>query len=54
MFEPYFTTKHKAQGTGLGLYIAKMIVENSLLGFLSIENKQNGACFTIKIPKGEI
>ena len=54
IFEPYFTTKHKAQGTGLGLYIAKMIVENSLLGFLSIENKQNGACFTIKIPKGEI
>ncbi|MCG3685857.1 HAMP domain-containing histidine kinase, partial [Aliarcobacter butzleri] len=54
IFEPYFTTKHKAQGTGLGLYIAKMVVENSLLGFLSIENKQNGACFTIKIPKGEI
>ncbi|MCG3679914.1 PAS domain-containing sensor histidine kinase [Aliarcobacter butzleri] len=54
IFEPYFTTKHKAQGTGLGLYIAKMIVENSLLGFLSVENKQNGACFRIKIPKGEI
>lgn len=54
IFEPYFTTKHKAQGTGLGLYIAKMVVENSLLGFLSVENKQNGACFTIKIPKGEI
>lgn len=54
IFEPYFTTKHKAQGTGLGLYIAKMIVENSLLGLLSVENKRNGACFTIKIPKGEI
>ncbi|MFW3411363.1 ATP-binding protein [Aliarcobacter butzleri] len=54
IFEPYFTTKHKAQGTGLGLYIAKLVVENSLLGFLSVENKQNGACFTIKIPKGEI
>ncbi|MCT7580447.1 PAS domain-containing sensor histidine kinase [Aliarcobacter butzleri] len=54
IFEPYFTTKHKAQGTGLGLYIAKMIVENSLLGFLSVENKQNGARFRIKIPKGEI
>lgn len=54
IFEPYFTTKHKVQGTGLGLYIAKLVVENSLLGFLSVENKQNGACFTIKIPKGEI
>ncbi|WP_151946842.1 PAS domain-containing sensor histidine kinase [Aliarcobacter butzleri] len=54
IFEPYFTTKHKAQGTGLGLYISKLVVENSLLGLLSVENKQNGACFTIKIPKGEI
>ncbi|WP_210004294.1 PAS domain-containing sensor histidine kinase [Arcobacter lacus] len=54
IFEPYFTTKHKAQGTGLGLYIAKMVVENSLLGFLSVENKVNGACFIIRIPKGKV
>jgi len=53
IFEPYFTTKRKLQGTGLGLYMAKMIIENGLLGTLSVENKLNGACFTIKIPKGK-
>mgnify|MGYP000151939451 FL=1 len=52
IFEPYFTTKRKAQGTGLGLYMAKMIIENGLLGTLNVENKLNGACFTIKIPQG--
>jgi len=52
IFELYFTTKQKAQGTGLGLYMAKMIIENGLLGTLNVENKLNGACFTIKIPQG--
>ena len=54
IFEPYFTTKHKTQGTGLGLYMAKMIIEDGLDGTLSVENKIDGACFTIQIPKGEI
>lgn len=52
IFEPYFTTKQKSQGTGLGLYMAKMIIENGLLGVLNVENKPNGACFIIKIPQG--
>lgn len=51
IFEPYFTTKHKSQGTGLGLYMAKMIIENGLKGKLSVQNKAEGACFTIQIPK---
>ena len=54
IFEPYFTTKHKTQGTGLGLYMAKMIIEDGLDGTLSVENKIDGACFTIQIPQGEI
>lgn len=54
IFEPYFTTKRKAQGTGVGLYMAKMIIEEGLLGYLSVKNKLNGACFTIKISKGEV
>ncbi len=49
VFEPYFTTKHKSQGTGLGLYISKLIVEDSLNGELSVKNNFSGACFTIKI-----
>jgi PAS domain S-box-containing protein len=53
IFDPYFTTKSKTQGTGLGLYMAKMIIENGLIGSLSVKNNLDGACFTIKIPKGE-
>jgi signal transduction histidine kinase len=53
IFDPYFTTKHKSQNTGLGLYMAKMIVEKTLEGVLSVQNRPNGACFCISIPKGE-
>ena len=49
IFEPYFTTKHKSQGTGLGLYIAKVVIEESLTGQLSVKNTNDGACFKIKI-----
>ena len=49
IFEPYFTTKHQTQGTGLGLYIAKMIIEKSMNGKLSAQNRDNGVKFTISI-----
>ena len=47
IFDPYFTTKHKSQGTGLGLYISKLIVEESLNGELNVSNNRDGACFEI-------
>ena len=50
IFDPYFTTKEKAHGTGLGLYILKMIVEDSMNGRISILNAKEGAKFIIKIP----
>lgn len=50
IFEPYYTTKHKSQGAGLGLYISKMIIEDSSDGELYVKNNDNGACFTIKLP----
>ena len=50
LFDPYFTTKDKAHGTGLGLYILKLIVEDSMNGKVYAKNGKEGAIFTIKIP----
>jgi signal transduction histidine kinase len=50
IFDPYYTTKNSQNGTGLGLYIAKIIIEKYMHGILSADNCNNGACFTIKIP----
>jgi C4-dicarboxylate-specific signal transduction histidine kinase len=50
IFDPYFTTKHKAQGTGLGLYMSKQIVQKHLKGNLYVKNTQHGAKFFIEIP----
>jgi len=51
IFNSYFTTKDKAHGTGLGLYILKLIVEESMSGKVSVKNGLKGAIFTMKIPK---
>ncbi|MEA3521986.1 MAG: ATP-binding protein [Campylobacterota bacterium] len=50
IFDPYFTTKHQSIGTGLGLHIAKMIIENNMDGSLSAYNSEKGAVFSIKVP----
>ncbi len=58
MFDPYSTTKHQAMNTGLGLYMAKIIVENNMDGKIIGENAAfeldghpySGACFTIRLP----
>lgn len=49
IFEPYFTTKHAKQGTGIGLYMTKMIIENNMNGFINVKNNDKGAFFTVKI-----
>ncbi|HIP47081.1 MAG TPA: hypothetical protein EYG95_05940 [Campylobacterales bacterium] len=52
VFEPYFTTKTKSDG--IGLYIAKTIIEKEMGGKLSVKNSQKGACFTLKISNNLI
>ncbi|TLP38617.1 HAMP domain-containing histidine kinase [Arcobacter arenosus] len=50
VFEPYFTTKEEGKGTGIGLYMSKIIVEQNMEGKLSVRNIENGAQFIVKIP----
>lgn len=50
IFEPYFTTKEKSQGIGLGLHIAYKIITQSSHGELNAKNTKNGAQFQIKLP----
>ncbi|CAA6827325.1 MAG: Two-component sensor histidine kinase [uncultured Sulfurovum sp.] len=50
IFNPYFTTKDKQHGTGLGLYILKLIVEDSMNGKVSLRNGKEGAIFSLEIP----
>ncbi len=54
IFEPYFTTKHNSQGTGLGLFMSKMICEQGFGGSLDVSSKKGTTCFTIKIPLIEL
>jgi len=58
IYDPYFTTKHQSQGTGIGLFMTKEIITKHMNGTIEVENKKfnfdnteyYGAVFTISIP----
>jgi two-component system C4-dicarboxylate transport sensor histidine kinase DctB len=50
VFDEYFSTKAEDVGTGLGLYMSKRIINESLRGEISARNTQNGAKFVIILP----
>lgn len=50
IFEPYFTSKPGGKGTGLGLYMSRLIIEESMGGKLSVANTLAGAIFRIELP----
>ena len=54
IFNPYYTTKSASSGTGMGLYMSKMIVEKEMNGELLAENTDSGAKFTIKLKRMHI
>ena len=51
IFEPYFTTKSQSDGTGIGLYMSKIIIDKNMKGKLRVRNTNLGAKFVIVIPR---
>ncbi|MDD5716563.1 MAG: HAMP domain-containing sensor histidine kinase [Sulfuricurvum sp.] len=50
IFDPYFSTKLHDKGSGIGLYMSKVIIEKHFEGTLSVSNSREGALFTLSIP----
>ncbi|MEA1914856.1 MAG: HAMP domain-containing sensor histidine kinase, partial [Campylobacterota bacterium] len=58
VFEPYFTTKHQSQGTGIGLFMCQEIIQKHMHGSIDVENIEytyedelyTGAQFTLVLP----
>ncbi len=51
VFDPYFSTKDDGKGSGIGLYMSKMIIEDHMKGRINARNVNGGVEFSIIIPK---
>jgi signal transduction histidine kinase len=54
VFDPYFTTKFSAQGVGMGLYMARMIVEKQMAGAISLKSSDAGTTVEIELPRAGV
>jgi signal transduction histidine kinase len=50
LFEPYFTTKKEGEGTGIGLYMSRLIIEESMGGKISFSSDPERTAFRIDLP----
>ena len=54
IFEPYFSTKDKKNGTGIGLYMSKLVVESHLNGTINVQSNDKSTTFTVAINKEQL
>lgn len=52
IFDPYFTTKEEGKGSGIGLYMSRIMIERNMKGRLRLHNEGDGAVFTVLLPAG--
>lgn len=51
MFEPYYTTKHDSEGTGIGLEMAREMMQEKFSGTVNVKNQGEGSCFTLSFKE---